>query len=127
MQNQMDESCSARTTDGLARLDCAAGPVWVARPDLSVGAHVRVRVLAQEVMLATEKPQQISALNVLPGVVETLEQDATGSVLIRLRLGEDAAILSRITLRSLRALDLSPGKRVYAILKTVSIAEVARG
>ncbi|WBU54262.1 molybdenum ABC transporter ATP-binding protein [Paracoccus sp. SCSIO 75233] len=118
---------AAQDTDGLARLDCAAGPVWVARPDLSVGAHVRVRVLAQEVMLATEKPQQISALNVLPGVVETLEQDVTGSVLVRLRLGEDAAILSRITQRSLRALDLSPGKRVYAILKTVSIAEVARG
>ena len=113
--------------DGLARLETPAGPVWIARPDLPEGAQIRLRILAQDVMLATERPQGISALNMLSGVVDRIGPEASGSVLVRVALGADAAILSRITGRSCRALDLAPGKPVHAILKSVSIAEVARG
>ncbi len=112
--------------DGLARLDTPAGPVWVARPDLPEGAQIRLRILAQDVMLATERPQGISALNMLSGVVDQIGPETGGSVLVRVALGGDAAILSRITERSRRALDLAPGRPVHAILKSVSIAEVAR-
>ena len=118
---------AAQEPDGLARLEGPAGPIWVARPDLKPGAPVRVRVLAQEVMLATEKPHRISALNLFEGHVARIETDGPGGVLVQVRLAENTAILSRITPRSLRALGLEPGCRVYAILKTVSIAEVARG
>ena len=117
----------AQDSDGLARLATPAGPIWVARPDLPPGAQVRLRILAQEVMLATEAPKGISALNVLMGQIDHIGEEADGSVLVRLRLGEEAAILSRITARSRRALDLAPGRHVYAILKSVSIAEVSRG
>ena len=111
--------------DGLTRLDTAAGPVWVARTDLPPGAPVRLRILAQEVMLANAPPQGISALNLLPGVIDRIEAEPSGSVLVRLDLGADAAILSRITARSREAMGLVPGMRVHAILKSVSIAEIA--
>ena len=117
----------AQDADGLTRLDTAAGPIWVARPDLAPGAKVRLRIIAQDVMLATEAPQQISALNVLSGIIDSIDAAPDGSVLVRLRMGADAAILSRITGRSRAALQLEPGMPVYAVLKSVSIAEVARG
>ena len=113
--------------DGLARLDTPAGPLWIARPDLPPGSEVRLRILAQDVMLATERPLGISALNMLTGVTDRIDPAGNGSVMVRVSLGTDTAILSRITERSRRALDLAPGKPVHAILKTVSIAEVARG
>ncbi|MFV0411603.1 MAG: molybdenum ABC transporter ATP-binding protein [Paracoccus sp. (in: a-proteobacteria)] len=118
---------AAQEDDGLARLDTPAGPIWVARPDLVPGQQVRLRILAQEVMLAAARPKAISALNVLEGEIDRIEPAPNGSVLVRLSLGKDAAILSRITERSRRALDLAPGRRVHAILKSVSIADVAQG
>lgn len=117
----------AQDGDGLARLDTVAGPLWVARPDLPVGARVRLRIVAQDVMLAVAPPRGISALNVLAGRIDRIETMPDGSVLVRLDLGGDAAILSRITARSRAALGLEPGARVHAVLKSVSIAEVARG
>ncbi|MBA4489480.1 molybdenum ABC transporter ATP-binding protein [Paracoccus sp. S1E-3] len=118
---------AAQESDGLARLDTPAGPIWVARPDLATGARVRLRIVAQDVMLATEVPRHISALNVLTGIIDSMDTEADGSVLVRLRLGAEAAILSRITGRSRAALQLEVGMPVQAVLKSVSIVEVAPG
>ncbi|MFD1795929.1 molybdenum ABC transporter ATP-binding protein [Paracoccus aurantiacus] len=118
---------AAQDPDGLTRLSTPAGSVWVARPDLPVGAKLRLRILARDVMLATAAPEGISALNILAGKIERIDPAPDGSVLVRLRLGDDAAILSRITERSRRALDLEPGMPVHALLKSVSIAEIAPG
>lgn len=123
----LSATVAAQEDDGLVRLDSPAGPIWVARPDLRPGQQVRLRILAQDVMLATEAPQRISALNVLSGVVDQIAPAPDGSVLVRLRMGTHAALLSRITERSRKALDLAPGRRVHAVLKSVSIAEVAQG
>ncbi|WBU61583.1 molybdenum ABC transporter ATP-binding protein [Paracoccus albus] len=117
----------AQDADGLARLSTAAGPIWVAKGDLRHGMSVRLRILAREVMLATAPPQGISALNVLTGTVDRVENEQSGSILVRVKLAEDAAILSRITARSCRTLEITPGKRIHAILKSVSIADVAAG
>lgn len=123
----LEAKVAAQEADGLARLATPAGPIWVARTDLQPGAQVRLRIVAQDVMLATQAPQHISALNVLSGVVDQISSDADGSVLVRVRLGPDAVILSRITQRSRAALQLAPGAQVHAVLKSVSIAELARG
>ncbi|AZB71322.1 TOBE domain-containing protein, partial [Cereibacter sphaeroides] len=110
--------------DGLVRLDSGGGPLWLpltpALEALPEGAPLRLRILAQDVMLALSPPQGISALNVLPGRIEEIlpgERDA----LVRLSV-EGEALLARITLRSLRLLDLAPGRRAYAVLKTVAVA-----
>ncbi|MDO5641062.1 MAG: molybdenum ABC transporter ATP-binding protein [Paracoccus sp. (in: a-proteobacteria)] len=118
---------SGAEEDGLSRLDTPAGPVWVARLGLKPGSTLRLRILAHEVMLATERPSAISALNVLAGSVEAIEPQPGGSVLIRVALTGEAALLARITERSRRLLDLAPGRPVHAILKSVAIADLSRG
>src|SRR6202790_545329 len=51
---------------GLTILEAAAGELRVARLDLPIGAALRVRIRARDVMIALEPPTGLSALNVLP-------------------------------------------------------------
>jgi molybdate transport system ATP-binding protein len=106
--------------DGLTRLATPAGALFLPRIAAPVDSILRLRILAQDVMIATVPPQGISALNVIPATVRDLT-DSNGGVLVRLDAGGQA-ILSRITARSARALDLHPGKPVHAVLKAVSVA-----
>jgi molybdate transport system ATP-binding protein len=112
----------AQEPDGMARLETAGGPIWIPVPGAAPGAMLRLRILAQDVMLATERPRGISALNVLSVTIEHIHPGDGPGALLRLRLGE-ALLLARITKRSLEALGLRPGMPVLAILKTVSIAQ----
>ena len=106
--------------DGLTWLSTPAGPLFLPQVAAPVGRSLRLRILAQDVMIATVPPQGISALNVIPATIRDLT-DAEGGVLVRLDAGGQA-ILSRITARSARSLDLHPGKPVHAVLKAVSVA-----
>lgn len=111
---------AAQEADGLTRLATAAGPLFLPRIDAPDGAQVRLRILAQDVMIALTPPQDISALNVIGATIRDLTPD-TGGVLVRLDAGADV-ILSRITARSAHALNLRPGLAVHAVLKAVSVA-----
>lgn len=106
--------------DGLTRLATPAGPLFLPQVAVPVGHSLRLRILAQDVMIASTPPQGISALNVIPATVRDLT-DSGGNVLVRLDAGGQV-ILSRITRRSATALDLQPGKPVHAVLKAVSVA-----
>merc|ERR1711960_83400 len=76
----------AQEADGLTRLASAAGPLWLSRIDSATGAVLRLRILAQDVMIALDRPTGISALNVLAGVVRDLTPD-DGAMLVRLEAG----------------------------------------
>lgn len=111
----------AHDDDGLTRLSTAAGPLWVPRLHLSPGRTVRLRIHAQDVMLATVRPEAISALNVLPAVVTELRPADAAGALVRLSVGDDL-LLARITARSAARLGIAPGSAVFAIVKAVSVA-----
>lgn len=111
---------AAQEADGLARVDSKAGPLWLSCLDRPVGTPLRLRIMAQDVMIALQRPADISALNVLPATITDLRMDEDG-VLVRLDAGGDP-LLSRITRRSAERLDLRPGKAVHAVLKAVSVA-----
>ncbi len=113
---------AAQDGDGLTRLDCAAGPLWLPRVAAPVGTGLRIRILAQDVMLATARPQGISALNILPATVRDIRQGDGPGALVRLDAAGEA-ILARVTRRSVAALALAPGMPVFAILKAVSVAQ----
>ena len=83
---------------------------------------VRDRIGAQEVMLATERPRNISALNVLSGTIAELRVGTGPGALVALQCGE-ARLLARITQRSLNALGLAVGQKCYAVIKSVAIAK----
>ena len=52
---------------GMSVLRSAAGEIRVAGLEAPLGATVRVRIRARDVIVATERPRGISALNILPG------------------------------------------------------------
>ena len=112
----------AQEEDGLTRLDHAGGAVFLPRVEAPVGALLRLRILARDVMLAVERPTGISALTVLAGVVEEVRTGEGPGAMVRVRVG-DEALLARITQRSARVLDLVPGRAVFAVLKAVSVAQ----
>ncbi|MFE3836865.1 molybdenum ABC transporter ATP-binding protein [Pseudogemmobacter sonorensis] len=106
--------------DGLTRLSTAAGPIWL--PGAVKGGRIRLRILAQDVMLALEAPRGISALNILPATVIDLHEEGA-SVLVRLSLAGGEVLLSRVTRRSARALGLAGGLRLNAVVKSMAIAQ----
>lgn len=110
----------AQEPDGLTRLSTPSGPLFLPRVAAPAGAMLRLRILAQDVMIATAAPQGLSALNVIPARVRDLTP-AGDSVLVRLEAGGQV-ILSRVTARSAAALRLAPGLPVHAVLKAVSVA-----
>lgn len=110
----------AHEADGLTRLSTAAGPLWLARLSAPEGTVLRLRILARDVMIALDRPEGISALNVLPARIRDLTPAEDG-VLVRMMVGTEP-LLARITGRSAAALDLHPGTQVHAVLKSVAVA-----
>ncbi len=111
----------ARAADGLTRVETAGGPVFLTGRLPGEGSRIRLRIRAQDVMLATAPLAHVSALNLLDARVETLTAEGDAGMIVVLRLGEER-MLARITRRSAAALDLAPGHAVQAILKTVALA-----
>lgn len=113
---------------GMTVLGTAAGQMRVPRLPLGDGATVRVRVRARDVMIATERPHGLSALNVLPGRIVEIDAVDGAQVDLRLDCGGDM-LVSRITRQSLETLGLAPGRDVFAVIKTVAFdrANLSRG
>ncbi len=107
--------------DGLTELHGAGGSLWLPRLDQGEGAEVRVRIMAQDVMLSTNPPKGISALNILPVRLTTLRQGDGPGVMVQLLAGDDR-ILARVTRRSAEAMGLRDNWRGYAVIKSVAVA-----
>ena len=111
----------ARAADGLTEVETAGGPVFLPGVVPPQGSAIRLRIRAQDVMLALGPVTGISALNLLAAVVESLAPEGEAGMIVVLRLG-DERLLARVTKRSADALRLRPGLPVQAILKTVAVA-----
>lgn len=112
--------------DGLSTLDAEGAPLLLPHVNHPPGTSMRVWIEAQDVMLATERPNGISALNVLDVTVREVRFGAGPGAIVQLSFG-NALILARVTRRSAQALDLQPGRKIHAVLKAVSIARDAVG
>ncbi|KQZ81407.1 molybdenum ABC transporter ATP-binding protein [Mesorhizobium sp. Root157] len=104
---------------GMTVLGSAAGEIRVPRIDVAVGALVRVRIRARDVMIATERPKGLSALNILQGKVAAIDKGAGATAEVRIDCN-GAAVVARITEQSRQGLKLEPGLPVFAVVKTVS-------
>ena len=83
-----------------------------------VGSRLRVGVRAGDLLLATEKPRGLSARNILPGTVQRLEQrDVIIAAMVDCG-GTEFEV--HLTLAARDALQLSPGKSVWVVVKTHS-------
>ena len=106
---------------GLTELSFAGQRLIVPRVRRDVGAHVRVRIDAEDIMLALAEPERVSANNVLPARVVAVRAGGPGPEAdIQLALGA-ARLIARITKRSAARLALAPGNRVFAVIKSVTV------
>jgi molybdate transport system ATP-binding protein len=105
---------------GLTELAGSFGRLSVPRLPVPVGTALRVRIRARDVILASAPPSGISALNILAARVELVAPIEEAALEVQLRLGEER-LLARVTRRSGAALDLIPGREVFAVIKTVAI------
>lgn len=113
----------AQEADGLTRLTLSSGDLFLPQIRGAIGETLRLRILAQDVMIAVERPAGISALNILSSRVGEIRLGAGPGALVRLDLADGQSILSRVTRRSAQALGLTQGLPVYAIIKAVSVAQ----
>jgi molybdate transport system ATP-binding protein len=104
---------------GLTLLVSRAGPFQVPRLDLPVGAVLRIRVRARDVIVATQRPVGLSAANVLAGTIADFGVPEGAAADVRIACGEEM-LLARLTRRSIDLLGLRPGLPVHAVIKTVA-------
>jgi molybdate transport system ATP-binding protein len=103
----------------LTTLEAAVGTLRVPRLALPVGARIRVRIRARDVIVAVQQPGGLSALNVLAARVTEIGA-GTGPV-VELRLDcHGATLLARVTRQSVQRLALTPGRHVYAVVKSIA-------
>ncbi len=107
--------------DGLTELAAGETPIFLRRVSAPVGAVLRVRIAARDVILTTSQPTDVSTLNILKakiaGITET--QDHAAIVALDTKAGR---ILATVTQRSVARLSLEPGQDCHALIKTVAIA-----
>ena len=84
------------------------------------GREVRLHLPERDVMIATVRPEGVSALNIIDGEVVDIDAAEDGTVLVRVKSGTDM-ILARITRYSAERLGLRGGLRVHAVVKTVAL------
>ena len=107
--------------DGLTHLEVSAGQLTLPGVTAPAGSVLRLRVLAQDVILALEPPQGLSAINTLPVTVTEVRLGVGGGAALALAAGSDR-LLARITAQSVARLGLKPGTRCHAVLKATSVA-----
>ena len=82
-----------------------------------VGASFRVGIRAGDILLATSAPAGLSARNIIPGRIQSLEQrDVIISARVKCRVEMDV----HLTLAARDALQLEAGREVWLVIKTHS-------
>ena len=116
----------AHGEDGLTKLEVAGIPLELPGVTAPVGREVRLRILAQDVILSLDTPQGLSAMNVMPVVVRSVFDGQGPGAAVELDCN-GARLLARITRRSAERLGLHPGLKCFAIVKAMAIAPDAIG
>lgn len=112
----------AHHPDGVSELSFSGGRLFLPLQNDPVGTELRVRIEAKDVMLARTRPEDLSALNILPAAIQVVRRGDGPGVLVQLRVGEDL-LLSRVTRRSAERMRLEPGQTCFAVLKSVSVSK----
>ncbi|MEM0935623.1 MAG: molybdenum ABC transporter ATP-binding protein [Pseudomonadota bacterium] len=107
--------------DGLTELDAGGLPLFLPHIGRAPGTALRVRLPANDVILARGRPEGLSALNILPATVRAVREGEGPGALISLDTAA-GAVLARVTRRSVSALSLAEGANVYAIVKSIAVA-----
>lgn len=117
---RIDNYFTGRVLDG-DRLSAGGVEICAALPEGAAG-EVRLACYAHDIILATAMPEGLSARNCFWTEVVSVEPTA-GAVLVKLGA---PPLVATITSEARRALDIRPGARVVAVIKSTSIACLGR-
>jgi molybdate transport system ATP-binding protein len=106
--------------DGLCRLQISGGELVLPGVAADVGKTIRIRVLAQDILLSLELPKGLSSRNILPVQVAAVKLGDGPGAAVSLRSGTDR-LLARITSQAAEELGLRPGLNCFAILKATAV------
>ncbi len=112
--------CGKDIENHLLCVEFSGGKLFLPYQNLEVGEKVRVRILARDVSLALEQPEKTSIINILPATVEAVVESSPGQIMVKLSLG-GTPLLSHITLKSAKMLELSSGLNLYAQIKGIAL------
>jgi len=101
------------------RIDGDGGSLVLETPLVrgGVGTALRVGIRAGDILLATSPPVGLSARNVIPGRIRSLEQR---DVMVCARVRCQVEMEVHLTLAARDLLQLAPGKEVWLVIKTYS-------
>jgi molybdate transport system ATP-binding protein len=112
-----------READGVMRVHLVRGATEIETPlgHAAVGTSVRLAIRAGDILLATERPQGLSARNVIAGRIISLEQRGT-MFIAQVAADADVAVVFAVhlTLGAKRALELEVNQPVWLVIKTHS-------
>jgi molybdate transport system ATP-binding protein len=102
--------------DGVMRVRTAAG-LEIVVPSADGPEPITVSIGASDVLVATQRPEGLSAQNVVAGTVAAVAAAPRGR-LVRVTAGEDVWV--KVTARAVAELRLEPGRQVFLIWKAQS-------
>jgi molybdate transport system ATP-binding protein len=117
------EAVAERTdpSRGLVELAFDGGSLLASDRAVMPGARVRLRIPAREVILASRLPDGLSVHNTLAGTVSAVHIDPSfDHVIVQLAVG-GVLLLAEVTSDAVTRLDIVPGRRLHALIKSVSV------
>ena len=105
---------------GLLRAVFEGGTLWLNDRGEKIGKKIRLHIQARDVSIMTSEAENTSIQNQIPAEVTDIQQIDATSVLVSMGC-VGAEIKASITLRSAHQLQLSKGKKVWAMIKAVAV------
>ena len=112
------EARTGEIQDGLQALLFDGGRLLAAEAG-EAGRRVRVRIGADDILIAREAPRGISANNILPVTISNVRLDGPRAE-VEMRCGR-ARLVARVTSASVNRLELAPDIAAFAVIKAVIV------
>ena len=124
VENVFEGQIIERHSQGSILIGTGKIRVEISGQGTSSEGHVRFGVSAKDILLATKKPDAISARNILQGrVVEVQLREIEPTVTVDC---SGTRFVSQVTPQSIALLDLKPGREVWVVFKTHSAFVITR-
>ncbi|HUV32977.1 MAG TPA: molybdenum ABC transporter ATP-binding protein [Devosiaceae bacterium] len=110
---------------GLTEVAHPAGKIWLVGRAGPAGREVRVVIKSTDITLAKGSSQELSIRNALAGTVADVETDEGPFAGVSIALDGHGHLFALATRKAIDELEIGPGDRVFALIKTAALDERA--